>query len=84
MEQHEIKGKEVDFETHAISIWFFIGIILDVYGALIVGAGIYGLIVPPAHLVVLNELHFSLWWGVCLLAAGVVYTIKFFPTKKRI
>ncbi len=32
-----------------ISIWFFIGISLAVNGALILAAGIYQLIVPPAN-----------------------------------
>ena len=30
-----------------ISIWFFIGVMLAVYGVLICGSGIYSLIVPP-------------------------------------
>ena len=30
-----------------LSIWFFVGILLTFYGLIIVGAGIYGLFVPP-------------------------------------
>ncbi len=66
----------------AISIWFFIGALLVVYGAVILGAGIYGLFVPPAHPVVLNEIHFSLWWGAILFLFGLVYVIRFLPKKK--
>jgi len=73
----------VHFETHAISIWFFIGVVLVVYGALILGAGVYGLFVPPAHPVVLNELHAGVWWGAILLAGGIVYVVKFNPKRKK-
>ena len=34
---------------HFVSIWFFIGILLDIYGILILGAGIYDLVQPPEH-----------------------------------
>ncbi|MBI4877294.1 MAG: hypothetical protein HY822_21925, partial [Acidobacteria bacterium] len=47
---------------HYISIWFFIGSLLGVYGVLILGAGIYGAIHPPAEKVVLSELHAGIWW----------------------
>ena len=70
-------------ETQAISIWFFIGIVLVVYGVLIFGAGIYGLIVPPARHVVLGNLHVGVWWGAILLLLGLVYVFKFFPKKPR-
>ena len=40
-----------------IPIWFFIGSLLLVYGILILGAGIYQKIVPPAQPTVLAELH---------------------------
>jgi len=73
----------MDIEKKAISIWFFIGVVLVVFGALILGAGIYGLIVPPAHPVVLNELHVGIWWGGVLLILGVVYVVKFNPRKGR-
>jgi len=72
----------VEFKN-AISIWFFIGIVLVVYGALICGAGIYGLFVPPAKPVVFNELHAGVWWGAILLAAGILYVVKFNPKKKK-
>jgi hypothetical protein len=68
---------------NAISIWFFIGVVLVVYGALILGAGIYGLIVPPAKPVVLNELLAGVWWGALLFAAGIAYVVKFNPKKKK-
>lgn len=64
---------------HGISIWFFIGIALLVNGAIILGAGLYELVSPPAVPVVLFRLHASIWWGALLLAVGIVYTVRFKP-----
>ena len=66
---------------HFISIWFFIGIQLLIYGILITGAGIYGLFVPPAREVAFASLHAGLWWGIILTALGLVYCIKFGPGR---
>jgi hypothetical protein len=67
-----------------ISIWFFIGLLLLIYGVLILGAGIWDVFSPPANAVVLNELHAGVWWGALLLAIGAVYCVKFRPgTEKR-
>ena len=60
-----------------ISIWFFIGVLLLIYGVLIFGAGIYGLSHPPN--VVRADLHAGIWWGVLLLVLGSVYTVRFRP-----
>jgi hypothetical protein len=66
-----------------ISIWFFIGISLAVNGALILAAGIYQLIDPPANpSVVLYSLHANLWWGATLLLFGLIYCFKFAPWLK--
>ena len=83
MEQHEPREDQEHFETHAISIWFFIGVVLVVYGALILGAGIYGLFVPPAHEIVLGKLHAGVWWGALLFVFGIIYVVKFFPKKNK-
>jgi hypothetical protein len=64
-----------------ISIWFFIGLLLLAYGVLILGSGIYELITPPEHPVVLADLHAGVWWGALLIVLGAVYTLKFSPGK---
>jgi hypothetical protein len=64
-----------------ISIWFFVGLILTVYGVLIFGAGIYDLLYPLKHPVVLSHLHAGVWWGLLLIALGVLYIVKFKPKK---
>jgi heme/copper-type cytochrome/quinol oxidase subunit 2 len=63
-----------------VSIWFFIGVLLTVYGVLITGAGLYGLVHPPA--VKLAWLHAGLWWGMLLVVIGGVYTYAFFPARR--
>lgn len=68
-------------EKHFISIWFFIGAILTIYGFLILGAGIYTYFIPPATPVVMQQMHAGIWWGVLLLIMGLFYTVKFFPKK---
>ncbi len=64
-----------------LSIWFFIGVLLLAYGALICGAGIYELSNPPEHPVVHAELHAGIWWGALLLVLGGIYTVRFRPSK---
>jgi len=64
-----------------VSIWFFIGVLLTVYGVLITGAGVYGLAHPPA--VKLAGLHAGLWWGLLLVAIGAVYTYASLPTRRQ-
>ncbi|HNY40468.1 MAG TPA: hypothetical protein PKJ41_08730 [Bryobacteraceae bacterium] len=68
-------------ENGQISIWFFIGCLLTIYGVLITGAGLYELGSPPARTVVLAELHAPVWWGLLMLAGGLAYAYFFRPSK---
>ena len=69
-----------DKPQRTIAIWFFIGVLLAVYGVLILGAGIYGLFVPPR--VEMQWLHLGIWWGALLLAIGAFYTVRFRPGRE--
>ena len=62
---------------HMIPVWFFVGVLLSIYGALILASGLAEWSNPPAT--VLAELHAPVWWGGLLLAVGLVYTIRFRP-----
>jgi hypothetical protein len=67
-----------------ISIWFFIGVLLTIYGAMI---GVYGLweLATGAWKttnVVLAELHAPIWWGAIMLVAGLFYALRFRPGKQ--
>ena len=66
---------------HQIPIWFFIGVLLAVYGILILGCGIYNVIYPPENPVKLANLHVDIWWGILLLVIGLIYSIKYRPSK---
>jgi heme/copper-type cytochrome/quinol oxidase subunit 3 len=65
-----------------ISIWFFIGVLLAIYGALILGYGIVEWTTAnyPAG-VQLTQLHTPVWWGGLLAALGVFYVVKFRPGR---
>ncbi|HEY3440406.1 MAG TPA: hypothetical protein VGK29_06635 [Paludibaculum sp.] len=65
-----------------ISIWFFTGSLLLVYGIMILAAGVWGLSHPPEHPVVLASLHIDIWWGVLLTLIGILYCWKFAPGKE--
>jgi len=59
----------------SISVWYFIGWLLLIYGILILGAG-FGILSaqsPP----VMAELHIGIWWGVLLIMIGLVYVCCF-------
>ena len=62
-------------ETTSISVWYFIGWLLLIYGILILGAGsgILSAQAPP----VMAELHIGIWWGVLLIMIGLVYVCCF-------
>lgn len=64
--------------NRTISIWFFIGALLFIYGILILISGIFENSATP---VVLAEYHAPVWWGCLLLVLGAAYAIKFFPGR---
>ncbi len=68
---------------HRIEIWFFLGLLLLVYGILILGAGFYHLFNPPPADIALRELHSDLWWGALLLVLGAFYCVKFRPSRNN-
>ncbi len=68
-------------QEHQIPIWFFVGLLLVLYGILIFGCGIYNWAYPPANPVKLAELHADLWWGLLILIIGLFYAIRFRSSK---
>jgi hypothetical protein len=59
------------------SIWYFIGLLVFIYGVLIFGAGISELIWPPAEPLVLAQLHIGIWWGALMIVLGGAYSLGF-------
>lgn len=69
-------------KEHQVPIWFFIGSLLLVYGVLICGSGIYRWkFSVAAETVALGHLHADVWWGALLLVLGLIYVIRFWPSK---
>jgi hypothetical protein len=64
-----------------ISIWFFVGCLLTIYGALILIAGIREY--STSANVAMQNLHLQIWWGIGLLALGLLYTFQFRPGRLK-
>jgi hypothetical protein len=69
--------------SSGISIWFFIGILLVVYGGMILGYGLFELYTGQTAPVTLANLHAPVWWGALLEALGLFYAIRFRPGRSR-
>jgi hypothetical protein len=68
-------------ERHLIiPVWFFVGLLLALYGTLILASGLLEWSHPPAT--VLANLHAPVWWGALLLVVGLTYTITFRPRDR--
>jgi len=57
------------------SIWYFVGLLLTTMGAIITVSALYSLARPPAQPKILSHLHPDLWWGLFMLAFGLVFAI---------
>ena len=66
-------------DKRRLPIWFFIGLLVIVYGFIVMGAGMWALFVPPAHPVVMGNLHADLWWGALMTVVGGVLVGKYSP-----
>jgi hypothetical protein len=64
---------------HIIPVWFFVGVLLLVYGVLIFVSGLAELSHPPDT--VLANLHAPIWWGGLLIVLGGAYCLIFRPGK---
>ncbi len=59
-------------EHHMLPVWFFIGVILSIYGVMLFVNGIREFSNPPGT--VLQELHAPIWWGAIMAVVGVIFT----------
>ena len=62
-----------------IPVWFFVGLLLAVYGVLILASGLVEWSQPSKT--VLSELHAPAWWGALLAIIGIAYAITFRPRQ---
>jgi hypothetical protein len=75
VDQHDAKPHE----HRMLPVWFFVGIILLIYGVMILVTGIAEYASPPAT--VLANLHPAVWWGGLLTVIGAVYVSTYWPRK---
>jgi hypothetical protein len=66
-------------KRHILPVWLFVGVILLIYGVLILATGIYQVFHPPDT--ILADLHPALWWGALLIVIGTIYVWLFMPRK---
>ena len=63
-----------------LPVWFFIGLLLTVYGVIILITSLIDLSRPPTA--VLAQYHPGIWGGVLLILVGGFYTLHFWPGKE--
>lgn len=63
-----------------LPVWFFIGVLLFVYGVIILATSLLDWGSPSA--VVLSNLHPGVWGGIILLVIGGFYMVRFRPRRK--
>lgn len=64
---------------HMLPVWFFIGVLLTIYGVIILITSIVDWSQPSQ--VILAQYHAGLWGGILLLLIGVLYVLKFRPRR---
>ena len=57
------------------SIWYFVGLLLTIMGTIITISAVYSLMNPPAQPKVFSDLHPDLWWGLIMLAFGLLFAV---------
>ncbi len=71
-------------DDNRISIWFFVGSLLTIYGIIIFVVSLPALFNPANQPdVVLAKLHAGIWWGILLFLLGIMYITVFWPGKKK-
>lgn len=65
---------------HMLPVWFFIGVLLTVYGVVILATSLGDWAHPATT--ALAQYHPGVWAGVLLLLIGGFYTIRFRPRRK--
>lgn len=67
--------------SHMLPVWFFIGILLTIYGVIVLSAAIADYSQPTN--VVLAQYHPGIFGGVLLLLVGGIYTAWFWPRRRK-
>lgn len=80
--EDKIQDIPVHHEHHEmLPVWFFIGVLLLIYGVIILYTGLREYSHPAP--VVLAKYHASVWGGSILVVLGGFYTLRFCPRRRR-
>lgn len=63
-----------------LPVWFFVGVLLALYGLMILASGVAEWSHPPDT--VLAELHAPVWWGALMAVVGFVYVAATWPRER--
>jgi len=66
---------------HMLPVWFFIGLLLTIYGIIILFTSLLDWSRPSAA--VLAQYHPGVWGGIVLLLVGGFYVFHFWPRPQR-
>lgn len=69
-------------DEEGFSIWFFVGIMLGIYGPIILIANIPGIYKSQNPHLVLEQLHSGIWWGILLTLLGALFLYLHWPGKE--
>lgn len=64
---------------HMLPVWFFIGLLLTMYGVIILSTSLYDWSAPSTA--ILAQYHAGVWGGVVLLLIGSFYVVRFRPRQ---
>jgi FtsH-binding integral membrane protein len=64
-------------DHHMIPVWFFVGLLLFIYGILITLQGLVEYSNPPVA-----NYHAPIWWGIVMIIIGGIFFQRFYPRKK--
>ena len=65
-----------------LDIWFFVGIILIIYGVILSLIGIYYIFNPYTD-VILGNLNPNLWWGGIMIISGIILQLISYLSRKK-
>ncbi|MDP2365128.1 MAG: hypothetical protein Q8M94_15345 [Ignavibacteria bacterium] len=57
-------------------IWYFVGLILSIFGSILCASGIYYFVIGTERTMVLSAIRPEIWWGGLMLLIGLIYVYK--------
>lgn len=63
----------------SLSIWFFVGVMMLLYGLVLLPYGTYAWLANHEAPTTLHQLHPTFWWGLLIFLFGLFYTLKYRP-----